>query len=242
MNPYCLKDLPVLGVCHGQTNKIWLHHVHSFKVKLTPTRQLGDKRRLSWQCYQFWVDHGGSFHLKQPNGYSLPLPDQFYGYSMTRKALSRSTTTFPKAVKEKQKNEAVPPPLPVATKEAVPPLSPVAAKEKQKKESLPPPSPVAAKEKQKKESLRRSSRNIHLFSTPTPLRSPKEPSLPQRETRSTSTTIHQQKKSIAVFKVRKFIIPPPKATQSLTSDQRNTLENFGLQEEMIQRATDLYFW
>ncbi len=32
------------------------------------------------------------------------------------------------------------------------------------------------------------------------------------------------------------------ATQRLTAVQRTALENFGLQEGMIQRATDLYFW
>jgi hypothetical protein len=112
--PYCLKVLPVLGVCSGRTNKIWVRHIHSFKVKLNETRGLGDKRRLTWECYQFWIDNGGSFHVKQPNGFSSPVQDQFYGYSMTKKALLRSATRFPKAV---------PPPLPVA-------------KEKQKKESL----------------------------------------------------------------------------------------------------------
>jgi hypothetical protein len=66
--------------------------------------------------------------------------------------------------------------------------------------------------------------------------------LSRRETRSTSTTIHQKKKSKNASKVRNFLIRPPKASQSLTSAQRTSLENFGLQKGMIRRATYLYFW
>jgi hypothetical protein len=152
---------------------------------------------------------------QEPNGFSLPLQDQLYALSMTRKALRRSATRIPKAVP--------PPPVPVV-KEKVP-----VAKEK---------------EKQKKQSLRRSSRNNYLLSKPTPRRSPSEKKdpPPRRETRSTSTTIHQKKKSKNASKVRNFLIPPPKASQSLTSAQRTSLENFGLQKGMIRRATYLYFW
>jgi hypothetical protein len=282
---YCQKVLPLLGVCSGRTNKIWLRHIHSFKAKLTATRGRSDKRLLIWECCEFWINHGGSFHVKQQNGFSLPLQDKFYGYSMTKKALIRALDRLPKSLP--------PPSVPVAkakenkkkhslhqSSSRAPPrkekdLPMAKEKENQKKQSLHPKSSstprrsprkkevlpvVKGKGNQKMLSLRRSPRKKRdlpevkeqdnqkqLFLHRPPPRGKKDPPLPRSLSQSLSrvvgtTTIHHiKKKSNESWN---FIIPPPKAraTQRLTAVQRTALENFGLQEGMIERATDLYFW
>jgi hypothetical protein len=211
-----LKVLPLLGVCSGRTNKIWLGHIHSFKVKLNQAIWRGDKRRLSWECYQFWIDHGGSFHVKQPNGFSFPIQDQFYGYSLTRKALARSKDRFP------------PPPVPVAKENKEKPNNLPLRRSSRKKDL---PGAQEEKEKQQNQSLRRSSR-----SSRTPTKKDLPPPTPRRSRPPKVSRARVSKSSWS------FIIAPPRATLSLTAAQRHTLVNFGLSKRMIDRATDLYFW